>query len=136
MCRKDILTQAVVVVVVDIITTSSWRAGQELILRELGPAKTRRTSQTSECCREMELQNSSIQSAFNWSTSNKLLMHQVLFRRQWLEFIGSFFFQKEMKAKKKKSKKNKQIEFVHKEISSNLVTRHFIALLVGCLFVA
>nr|XP_022322743.1 centrosome-associated protein 350-like [Crassostrea virginica] len=32
----------------DIITTSSWRAGQELILRELGPAKTRRTSQTSE----------------------------------------------------------------------------------------
>lgn len=36
---------------VDIITTSSWRAGQELILRELGPAKTRRTSQTSECPR-------------------------------------------------------------------------------------
>lgn len=55
MYRKDMLTQAVVVVVVDIITTSSWRAGQELILRELGPAKTRRTSQTSECCREMEL---------------------------------------------------------------------------------
>lgn len=134
MCRKDILTQAVVVVVVDIITTSSWRAGQELILRELGPAKTRRTSQTSECCREMELQNSSIQSAFNWSTSNKLLMHQVLFRRQWLEFIGSFFFQKEMKAKK--NPKNKQIDFVHKEISSNLVTRHFIALLVCCLLVA
>jgi len=32
---------------VDIITTSSWRAGQELVLRELGPVKVRRTSQTS-----------------------------------------------------------------------------------------
>ncbi|KAK3088825.1 hypothetical protein FSP39_024216 [Pinctada imbricata] len=33
----------------DIITTSSWRAGQELILRELGPVKgVRRSSQTSD----------------------------------------------------------------------------------------
>ncbi|XP_052092556.1 centrosome-associated protein 350-like isoform X2 [Mytilus californianus] len=32
----------------EIITTSSWRAGQELVMRELGPLKTRRTSQTSQ----------------------------------------------------------------------------------------
>ncbi|XP_021341745.1 centrosome-associated protein 350-like isoform X1 [Mizuhopecten yessoensis] len=32
----------------EIITTSSWRAGQELVLRELGPVKVRRTSQTSQ----------------------------------------------------------------------------------------
>lgn len=56
---------------VDIITTSSWRAGQELILRELGPAKTRRTSQTSECPRGARSLNESIQSPKYWPTSQE-----------------------------------------------------------------
>ncbi|KAJ8300301.1 hypothetical protein KUTeg_021820 [Tegillarca granosa] len=41
----------------EIITTSSWRAGQELILRELGPVKVRKTSKGSNPDQLVEAEN-------------------------------------------------------------------------------
>lgn len=77
---------------VDIITTSSWRAGQELILRELGPAKTRRTSQTSECPRGGRSYNVSIQFPKYRATSLEHLTLQDYVRKKfcvnrWTWFI-------------------------------------------------